>query len=389
MVQDRVEKHDHILIVDQQKEDLEQAGEILQRYFPAAAVDTAQSFDEFEESFSSGEFDIVVLDYELSRQASIIELLYRLKTVDYEPSVVVVSKDSPARIVNELYKHGCHRCIEKDDRWLEELGGAVDYLLKWRKAKAENLLLRAKLTEANYLLQQKNRRLDEFSASVAHDIRGPLGGIAMKLEYLVDTYGEGIDERFRTLLGRCLSSTERLTDLVQAMYEYARLGPKAAMMQKVNLTELIEQVLEDMPFDEELKVNVKLDELGEIYGNADLLRRVFVNLVNNAVKYNDKDSVEISFNSLGVQERVLAPFLKFEIRDNGAGIGERDLKDVFSMFVRGGGAEEQAQGMGVGLAVVKRIIELHFGTIEVQSELGCGTAFVITLPMEPVGLCDE
>lgn len=377
---------EQILLVDPHHEDLSSAGSSLSKFFPSADVKTAADILEFQKSISESEFDIVVLDTDLSHEVSMIELMTQLKTEDYEPSVVIISRNPDPNHLNELYKSGCHRCIVKDGKWVEELGAAVDYLIRWRKAERENLLLRAKLTEANMLLQEKNKRLDEFSATVAHDIRGPLASVAMRLDFILDSYRDKIDEKLRILLERALQSTERLTDLVQAMYEYAKLGSKANRFEPVELGKLIEQVLMDMPFEESLDIQVELGEMPVVWGNADLLRGVFINLINNAVKYNDKASIKLKFQYEGIKQRVLAPFALISIEDNGSGMSAEDLEHIFSMFVRGNRAEDFSAGTGVGLAVVKRVIELHFGEISVKSEPGQGTTFLLSLPLEKLDL---
>jgi len=201
-------------------------------------------------------------------------------------------------------------------------------------------------------------------------------------------YGSQIEGRFLELLQKCLNSTERLTHLVQAMYEYAKLGSKAAKMQEVDLSALIEQVLEDLHFDDSLDIKVHLDDFPSVWGSEDLLRRVFVNLVNNAVKYNDKKQIEIRIGSAGRVDRVLASFCNIYVSDNGTGIPDDELEDIFAMFVRGTSADSHASGSGIGLAVVKRIIELHYGELKVTSTLGEGTRFSFTLPIERVAFLD-
>ncbi|MDC0358798.1 ATP-binding protein [Oligoflexia bacterium] len=381
-------KEENILIVDETPDDLNRAGASIASYFPEANVATADSLETFKTNLESTEFDIVILDYELSKCASMVELIYQLKTENYEPAVVVVSKNPQARDITELYKFGCHRCIVKDDRWLEELGSAVDYLIRWRKAMCENLELRAKLTEANMLLLEKNQRLDEFSTTLAHDIRGPLGGIIMRLEYMKDSYANKLDEKFSEILIRTCDSTQRLTDLVQAMYEYAKLGAGSSDMKEVNLSNLIEEVLHDLQVADALDIKIGLGDLPTVWGNEGLLRRVFINFINNSIKYTDKEEIKINIGQNGIVEKALATYCTIFIEDNGAGIKAEDLEDIFSMFVRGTTAGKFGTGTGVGLAVVKRIIDLHHGEIQVESKVGQGTTFTLSLPLQRLDLLD-
>ncbi len=380
-------REDHILVVDKTPDDLERVDQALCTFFPDIQIDTAQTLDQYQQKLKDDQFDIVILDQDLTSGTELIELIFRLKTEDYEPSVIVVAKNPAVQVLNELYKFGCHRCIVKDDRWLEELGTAVDYLIRLRKVAHENLILRAKLTEANMLLREKNERLDEFSATVAHDIRGPLGGLSMKLEYLLDQYGELFDDRANLLLQRSLGSTSRLIELVQSMYDYAKLGSQVSEMEDVDLNALIHDVFEDLHFPDELDIQVQLDELPIVWGAPALLRRVFMNLVSNAVRYNDKSPVKISFRLGALHKRAFGELIEILVEDNGPGLPEdEDEKTLFSLFQRGKSGERDSEGSGVGLAVVKRIVELHYGEVHIAKGEGSGACFSVLLPIEPMNI---
>ena len=235
------------------------------------------------------------------------------------------------------------------------------------------------------LLAERNKRLDEFSATVSHDIRGPLGGITMKLEYLIENHREEVAGRFAEVLKRALDSSKRLTGVVQAMYEFAKLGKEANRMESIALTTLVEEIVSDMPFDPDLDINIGIAELPTIWGNPDLIRRVFINLVSNAVKYNDNSPIELNIGCAAVIERSIGSFAEIFVEDNGRGIPESELKDIFTLFGRGSSAQG-TEGAGIGLAVVQRIVELHMGQISVGSKVGQGTRFVLSLPMQPVEL---
>ena len=141
-----------------------------------------------------------------------------------------------------------------------------------------------------------------------------------------------------------------------------------------------------MNLDENKKVSVKIEDLPRVWGNAPLLRKVFINLINNAIKYCDKDIAEIKIGYEKSEHKKLGEFGIFYVEDNGSGIPKEDLSDLFVMFRRGKDAEKKCDGIGIGLSVVKQIIELHFGNIDVESEVGKGTKFVFSLPMEDISI---
>lgn len=374
---------DKILMLEDHPGLLAPATTCISTNFPNAELVTAQNLDEYRSKIADGDFDIVILDCDLTAgdQARLVQ---ELKIRDYEPAVLVVSDSVDPFLVAEISNSGSQRYLARNGDWIAHLAPAIRQLLRVRRLEQENQKLVARLTEAKMFLEEKNKRLDEFSATVAHDIRGPLGGISMKLEYMLDFCQDDLSPRMVELLKRSHDSIRRLIDIVQAMYNYAKLGAKAARMNEIKLVTLIEEVASDMNFDQRLDIRIGIDDLPTVWGNADLLRRVFINLITNAVKYNDKSDVIVNIGLEGYEQKTLARFCKIFVEDNGPGIPESDLKHIFSVFGRGQGVDESTDGLGVGLSVVQRIVELHYGRIAVESTVGHGTRFLITLPVERI-----
>lgn len=377
------EKSDRILLFTGNREDLRHEFETVARQIPNAEITPIDNISKYSEILSDKDFDIVVLDLDLA-SSNTPELIHQLKLKDREPGVLVISNTEDPILVADVYNSGCHKYIVKHGHWQDELGPSIRHLLRLRKLEEENRRLVVRLTEANMLLQEKNRRLDEFSATIAHDIRGPLGGISMKLDYMLDTYQGVFDARCRELLGNALRSTQRLTQLVQSMYSYAKLGAKANHMEVVDLDQLVQEVISDMHFNPKLDIQIGLSDLPKVWGSVDLLRRLFINLLANAVKYCDKPKVIINISKRAIVRRNLGDFAEICIEDNGPGIPAAELKNIFSMFTRGTTAKGDQEGAGIGLAIVQRIVELHFGTVVVESEVGSGARFVVALPVEKI-----
>ncbi len=326
--------------------------------------------------------DVVVLNRDLG-DANSLELLHELRLHESEPRVLIVAQNHSSQDVAQCYTAGCDRYLVQEARWLEELSPAVRHLLRLRRLEDENRRLLARLTEANGLLEEKNRRLDEFAATLAHDIRGPLGGISMKLEYILEEHQANLNERCRDLMVRTLRSAGRLTSTVQMMYEYAKIGAQAARMAEVSLSPLIEEIVHDLDVAQAKDVEIQIEELPVVWGNADLLRRLFINLIGNAIKYSDKPLTKIRIVSLGAVIRTIARFSRIAVIDNGPGISEKDQKQIFSMFARGPQVRG-IEGIGLGLAITQRIAELHYGSVELESKLGSGSTFSVTLPTERI-----
>lgn len=380
------ERCEEVLILDGDPAVIERARESIKRQIPSATVTAVSSIDDYQSKVAHEQFDVVILDFALSGRQG-LDLIHELKLFDHEPTVLVVSPSPEPRLVSDAYNAGCHRYLMREGPWVDELGPAVRHLLRIRRLEQENRNLLAKLTEANLMLEEKNRRLDDFSATVAHDIRGPLGGISMKLEYILDQYGSNFEPRVVQLLDCGLQATTRLTHVVQAMYDFAKLGSKAAQMKEVSLKKLVNEVVADMSFDENVDIKIGIAEnLPAVWGNAELLRRAFHNLIGNAVKYCDKSEVIINIGVRSIENRTLAQFGHIFVQDNGAGIEPHELDGIFTMFGRGAKFKEGKEGLGIGLSVVQRIVELHYGRVDVESVVGQGTTFVLTLPLEKISL---
>ena len=377
------DKSDRILLFTGNRDDLKFEYESVARQIPDAEITPIDNLSKYYETVGNRDFDIVVLDIDLA-SSNTPELIHQLKLKDREPGVLVISNSEDPILVADIYNSGCHKYIIKQGHWQDELGPSIRHLLRLRKLEEENRRLVVRLTEANMLLQEKNRRLDEFSATIAHDIRGPLGGISMKLDYLLDTYQGVFDARCKSLLGNALRSTQRLTQLVQSMYSYAKLGAKANQMEVVDLDQLVQEVITDMHFNAKLDIQIGLGDLPKVWGSVDLLRRLFINLLANAVKYCDKPKIIINISKRAIVKRNLGDFAEICVEDNGPGIPDAELKNIFSMFTRGSTAKGDQEGAGIGLAVVQRIVELHFGTVKVESTLNRGTSFIIALPLEKI-----
>ena len=168
------------------------------------------------------------------------------------------------------------------------------------------------------------------------------------------------------------------------MYEFAKLGKEASNMEFFDLNELINALIEDLNFSNNKNIKIEIDKFPKIYGSKELVTRLFLNLITNAIKYNDKEekSIKIGFN--GEENLSAGTFAKIYVKDNGNGISKEDLGNVFKLFNRASENNSKKEGLGVGLTVVERVIELHLGKINIESGIGKGTYFKFLLPIEKI-----
>lgn len=348
-------------------------------------LSVTSTYDECFEEIDKDNTRIVIVDKD-SEDWGYEYFISKVKLTINAPNVIVLSnKVNDALYVNSLYLLGFSSyLITSQENWKRDLHSTIRHIIRNQKLEEINRKLTMRLTEANMMLNDKNKRLDEFCQTVAHDIRGPLGGLIMRLEYLNDKFDNITKERIKDIITTSLRVCERLVSQVQAMYEFAKLGKEASNMEFFDLNELINALIEDLNFSNNKNIKIEIDKFPKIYGSKELVKRLFLNLITNAIKYNDKEekSIKIGFN--GEENLSAGTFAKIYVKDNGNGISKEDLGNVFKLFNRASENNSKKEGLGVGLTVVERVIELHLGKINIESEIGKGTYFKFLLPIEKI-----
>ena len=223
------------------------------------------------------------------------------------------------------------------------------------------------------------RRQMDFVASVSHELRTPLTAIRSAANNLKD--GVVSEKSQVTDYGRLIGKAEaRLNEMVMKVLDFARsqsTGPAEAL-DAIEVRPLIEKVVDDL-LPSALKSSVQTvlqvpPDLPRVLAGPSGLQRVLENLIQNAVKYSEGNAkIEIAACKRGSQ-------VEISVRDDGPGIGTRDLRQIFEPFFRGSNVQEtQIQGSGLGLSLVKRIVESFGGKVDVESQVGKGTVFRILL----------
>ncbi|TLY32850.1 MAG: PAS domain S-box protein [Ignavibacteria bacterium] len=226
-------------------------------------------------------------------------------------------------------------------------------------------------------IRQRNKELDDFTYVVSHDLKEPLISVEGFSRILQSDYAEIIQAEGREYLDSMVAAATRMRGLIDDLLTLSRMSRPMEAFREVPMTPVIDEIKSDMEFTiRQKKVRLVVpDSLPAVYGNETQLKVLFRNLIGNAIKFNDKPDpvVEITFQN-GENNSYL-----FSVRDNGIGIEKEFYEKIFVIFQRLH-RREQYEGSGAGLAIVKKIIELHHGTIWVESELGKGSTFFLTLP---------
>lgn len=228
-------------------------------------------------------------------------------------------------------------------------------------------------------------------AVLAHDIKSPLSSI-IDLLSLIDKGYVTNPEESKQLVARAIKKASILIKMVDDILDYSKLEDKSLMKrEKLNIfNTLNESIMLMRPYAEKRSITIEQCEFcindEYINGNHTFLLRVFNNIIMNAIKYN-RNSGKIIFNSYKDSEN---KNIVLEISDTGIGISDDDIEKVFLIFERGSNARKNIDGsIGLGLSLVKQIVEDHEGTIEIASTLNVGTTLKITLPLYKEGENNE
>ncbi len=221
------------------------------------------------------------------------------------------------------------------------------------------------------LLETRNQELDEFSYTASHDLQAPLRGIKNLTEWLIQDLEGQLSVESQKQLHLIQSRVSLMNLLIDGFLKYARVGRENVVFTTVNISQMLTEIIDLLSPPPEFQIQF-LDDLPTIETQALLLKQVLANLIGNAIKYHDRATGTVCI-SLEDQEL----WLKFKVSDDGAGIAPENHKKVFSIFQTLAGKAEQ-KGTGIGLAIVKKIIEAQGGSITLESQLGQGSTFSFT-----------
>jgi light-regulated signal transduction histidine kinase (bacteriophytochrome) len=229
------------------------------------------------------------------------------------------------------------------------------------------------LSRLNSELVSINKELNDFAYVVSHDLKAPLRGIGSLASWLSTDYSDVLDETGRRQLDLLLDRAKRMESLIESVLQYSRVGRVRESKEKIDLDELVASSIEmlDVP----ANVTVRTEgRLPMVLGERTRLGQVFQNLIGNAIKFNDKPEGEVVISCSDGEE-----FWKVAVADNGPGIDEKYYEQIFQIF-QTLASRDDIEGTGVGLTMVKKIVEMHGGTVWVVSEVGKGSTFFFTLP---------
>jgi len=239
-----------------------------------------------------------------------------------------------------------------------------------------NTILEQKVEERTAILQAKNHELEAFTYSVAHDLRAPLRGIAGFSRIVQEEYGVALGAEGGRLLDIVRSGAVKLDLLIAHLLEYARIGRSMPTMTELDMESLARSAYGNCADPEVLEsFQVSFGEMPRAVADAGMMERVWINLLSNAVKY----SAPAAIHRIELTGRTLEDTLEYTVRDYGVGFDPRYTVKLFGMFQRLH-SEEVFPGSGIGLAIVRKLVELHGGKVWAEGKKGEGAIFRFTLP---------
>lgn len=227
-------------------------------------------------------------------------------------------------------------------------------------------------------LVEANKELEAFTYTAAHDLRAPLRHVHGYSGFLKELWYERMDDEGRHFIDRIISATEGMASLLDDLLKFSRLGRVEMESQHVNLDNLVERIRQDIESDPKcLPLTWEIERLPNVEGDLALLHQAMFNLISNAVKYSRK--AEQPTIRIGTQAADAEGMVTIFVRDNGTGFDMQYANKLFQVFQRLHRSKD-FEGTGIGLAIVRRVVERHGGRVWAEGALGHGATFYFSLP---------
>ncbi|MES2858546.1 MAG: ATP-binding protein [Pseudomonadota bacterium] len=237
----------------------------------------------------------------------------------------------------------------------------------------------ASLQVANDSLEAANKDLESFSYSVSHDLRAPLRAIDSFSQILLEEYSPVLDAEGQRVLRTVRRNTGKMEELIEDILAFSRAGRRELVLTDVDVAslcrEIVGELLSSIPG---RRIDVRIGELPSAHADAAMLRQVLVNLLSNAIKFTGtREQAEIDITGSASADQVT-----YSIRDNGVGFNPDYAHKLFGVFQRLH-SDSEFPGTGIGLAIVKRVIDKLDGRVWAEGQLDRGATFHISLPGSP------
>jgi signal transduction histidine kinase len=364
---------DKILVVDDSPDNVYLIKNILEG--EGYVVDTAENGLTALKKITESKFDLVLLDLMMPDMDGYEVTLHirANKELQFMPILIITAHNTPN------VAHGLD--LGADDFIRKPV--TVDELL----ARVRSLLrLKHSIDERDEIARQR----EDFVSRLTHDLRTPLVAAERTLEFLQEGALGELSPQVLEIIGIMGRSNTNLLAMVNTLLEVYRFdaGRKILVFQPVILSQLLEEVAGELaPLAQSKGLEIQFDfsvqnQASKILGDRLELHRLFTNLLGNAIKFTDKGTVTLRLKIIAAKKSSIM----IEFADTGVGISAEEQINLFERFRQG---SHKRMGSGLGLYLSRRIVEAHQGKIQVRSELGKGSKFIISLPIEQSVLADD
>tara|TARA_R110002124_G_scaffold113952_1_gene268498 strand:- start:46 stop:1083 length:1038 start_codon:yes stop_codon:yes gene_type:complete len=219
-------------------------------------------------------------------------------------------------------------------------------------------------------LEKQNKELNEYAHMVSHDLKAPLRSIDTLINWFIEDNTALMNDANTKSLKLILSNVEKMDFLIKGILDYSAIERQLSDDRLIDLNVLVNDLLITMSIQSNVTIKIN-NVLPKVKGNDFRIKQLFQNLIQNAIKYNDKDKVIIEIGSTENDEE-----FSFYIKDNGMGIPDAYKDKIFNIFSK---LENNDSSSGIGLAIVKKIVEFYQGKIWLESQMNVGTTFYVTI----------
>ncbi|MES2701409.1 MAG: response regulator [Bacteroidota bacterium] len=260
-----------------------------------------------------------------------------------------------------------------------------------RNSEAQISRLNQQLLENINRLKASNEELERFAYVASHDLQEPLRKIILFSDQLAIKYRPVLKEDGQDFIDRIMKASERMRVLIKNILTFSRSSSSNEAFAQTNLNQLVDGILSDIEvYIEQKKATFVIDQLPELSINPEQFRQLFQNLIINALKFSREDNPpdiriygdkKLGGQMHGVpQERITESFYNIYVQDNGIGFEQKYADEIFTLFKRLN-SYDKFEGTGIGLSICKKIVDKHNGIITVNSEVGKGSTFIVSLPV--------
>ncbi len=332
-------------------------------------------------------FNIVIADMKLPDIGG-LEILETTKELNPEVAVIMITSRASIEMAAEAINEGAYAYILKPGA-MSELATIINYALREQRLLIENRKLVESLQRSNKSLEEVNRALEwashaksDFMAKMSHELRTPLNVIIGFSELMLDQMPGEVNEEQRQCLGDILTSGQHLLGLINDVLDLSKIesGKVELRLRNIALGDVLQSLRNTMmpmltPRKQSLDIEVE-EGLPRVRANEAKVRQVLFNLVSNSAKFTSDGG------KLKIVAAMKGNWCQVSVVDDGIGIKKKDQERIFEPFYQiDSSIAGEKQGTGLGLALVKQIVEQHGGQIWVESEHGKGSRFIFTLPL--------